>query len=191
MLRLFLFAASLAAAPAVAPGAADTAKVLSGKELFDARAAGWKELRTSRLEEHRAMLKAFADQPQIVSGLQREWRGHLEWQAMQMALVKGLKDNQDEAVKDGVIDEARRDLHNGKLDRLVSERLLFLWGNTAPSKWNSLFEGVAKLRKVPGYPFPVYPSKKEFDSYSSKDFLPVYEKAEKRMKTMSLDEAAK
>ena len=200
MLRLLLLLAPLTLAapspPAVStpsPPAVSTptAKALSPKELFDSRAAAWKGVRTQKLAEMRSLVKAFESQPHIAQGLQQDWRRHLEWQAMQMGLARKLMENQAEAVKDGLIDEARRDLHNAKLDRMVAERLFFLWGNTVATEWNGRLEGAAKVLKVPGYPFAVSPSQEEFDAHSSKDFLPVYDKEEKRMKTISLDEAAK
>lgn len=191
MIATLMLASALAAAVHAAETAPASARhEPSGKERFELAVQNWKETRSRRLTEQRALVKAFAEQPQIVLGLRQDWGGHLEWQAMQMSLAKSLKENQEEAVKDGIIDAARRDVHNARLDRVVAERLLLLWGNTVPSRWNSRFEKVAKVLKVPGYPFPVYPSKKEYDAFSSKDFLPVYEKAEKRMKQITLDEAA-
>lgn len=177
-----------AAAPA--GPAAPAAPASKGKELFDESVASWKEVRTRRLLELRALVKALKGQPPIVAGLWEDWARDLDRQSVQLGLARTLKENQDQAAADGVIDAARRDLHKARLDRLLSERLLLQWGNSVPARWNFRLEGVVKTLKVPGYPFPVYPSQKEYDAYSTKDFVPVYEKGEKRMKTVGLEEPA-
>lgn len=187
---LFVAVAAVSAAPPPSSPPKAPAKAASGKALFDERAAAWKTVYGRRVAELNAMAKALEGQPAIVEGLRKDWNGDVERQATQLALAQTLVDNQNDAFKDGVIDIARRDLHIKRLARAATERLLLLWGNTVPARWNFRLEGVAKVMKVPGYPFPVYPSQKEYDAFSTKDFVPVYEKAEKRMKTVGLDEPA-
>ena len=184
MLPALLLCVVAAAAPLA--GAAP----LEGKALFDARAAAWREVRGIRQKELGAMVAALKSQPAIVAGLLKDWKSDMSNEASQVGLAKTLAENQFEAARDGVVDASRRDVHVARLDRLLSERLFFLWGHTVPARWNFRLEGVAKVLKVPGYPFSLFPTKAEYEAFATKDFVPVYEKSEGRMKSVGLEEPA-
>lgn len=160
-----------------------TAKPAAERERYEAGVTGWKESRRAVQEILSRLPSALRSRPpalQAVDQLVRRWRQN---QSLQNGLHKKLVENQNEALSAGVIDRERHDIHVAKLDRLLAERMLILWGHDAPSELNEALKSLADGVALQGYPYAVYPSTETFEKFQLKDFVPIYDKAEKRMKT--------
>lgn len=160
-----------------------TAKPAAQRERYESSVTGWKDSRKAVqeiLNRLRAELQRRPLALQAVDQLVRRWR---QKQALQNGLHKKLVENQDEALSAGVIDRARHDIHVAKLDRLLAERMLVLWGHDAPSELNEALKSLADGAALKGFPYAVYPSTETFERFQLKDFVPIYDEAEKRMKT--------
>lgn len=160
-----------------------TAKPAAERERYESSVTGWKDSRKAVqdiLDRLRTELRSRPLALQAVDQLVRRWR---QKQSLQNGLHKKLVENQAEAYSAGVIDRERHDIHVAKLDRLLAERMLILWGHDAPSELNEALKSVADKASLQGYPYAVYPSMETFEKFQLKDFVPIYDKAEKRMKT--------
>lgn len=174
LLSVWLAASAQGATPAPA---------LSGKALFEARMTAWKDSRKAVQEILDRLRVSLRDRPlalQSVDQLVTRWRQN---QGLQRALHKKLVENQGDALADGVINQERHDLHVAKLNRLLEERMLILWGHDAPFELNAALKAESAVTPLKGYPFPVYPKREDWEKFQMKDFVPVYDKAEKQMKT--------
>jgi hypothetical protein len=159
--------------------------------LFAERADRWRDAYDRRVRDRVVLLKELAKTPKAAEAVQLRFKEAADFHRSQLALLNGLTGNQEQAVKDKVITKAVFENHYARLTRVLDERLLHLWGNVLPTRWNLELAELPKDRRPSGYPFEVYPSEKEYQRYRSKDFTPVYDRATKTMSVVKPEEAFK
>lgn len=181
--------ALLAAAPRTAR--AESAAKDPAAELFAQRADRWRDAYDQRVRERAVLLKELEKTPKAAEAMQRAFKEAADFHRSQLALLNRLTTNQEQAVKDKVLTKDVFEKHYARLTRVMDERLLHLWGNVLPTRWNQHLSELPKAQRPSGYPFEVYPSEKEYQRYRSKDFTPVYDRATKTMSVVKPEEAFK
>jgi hypothetical protein len=163
------------------------ASVLDPQARFNEAAARWRERYDQRMKDKAALLKSLAGTP-AAKDLARHFKGAVEFHQGQLKLYRSLVKNQKEALADGVIARDVYDRHIARLDRMMNERLLNLWGGILPSRWNTVLSKLPKGSRPPGIPVDVYPSESEYRRFQLKDHTPIYEKEKKIMRVIRPDE---
>lgn len=151
---------------------------------FAAEARAWRDHYNKRTSQIQLLSVALKDDKAALEAAKGRYDSAARMHQTQLKLYKSLVRNQEEALKDGVITQEVLDKHLSRLNRMMDERLYFLWGHSLAAGWNESLAKLPKARRPSFYPLPVRPSQEEWDRFRLRDYTPFYEKTEKRMKTV-------
>jgi len=177
-------AAAQAAIPAPPPASAPPA---DPQAVFNESALRWRERYDQRTLDRTALLKSLGKAP-AAKAIDRHYQDAVQFHQRQLKLYRSLVKNQKEALKDGVLTREVYERHLARLERMMNERLLYLWGSVLPSRWNAVLQTLPKASRPPGTPFEVYPSEQDYRRCQLKDHTPIYEKEKKQLRVVRPDE---
>ena len=134
---------------------------------------------------------ALKDEKAVLASAGDKYGSAVRMHQTQLKLYRSLAANQKLALQDGVITREVFDKHIARLDRMMNERLYYLWGHSLPGEWNAVLAELPKAKRPSFHPIPVSPSQEDWERFRLKDHTPIYEKDEKRMRTVKPDEAGR
>ncbi|MEK7656896.1 MAG: hypothetical protein AAB412_04015 [Elusimicrobiota bacterium] len=158
-------------------------------EAFRERAQEWREHYNRRTSQRQLLNEALKDDKTTLASLAERYDSAVRMHQTQLKLYRSLAANQKLALQDGVITREVFGKHIARLDRMMNERLYYLWGHSLPEDWNAVLAKLPKAKRPSFHPLPVSPSQEDWERFRLKDHTPIYEKAEKSMRTVRPGEA--